>query len=220
MRIQALHSWDVSPPEAIAIQERLRHQVVRQDRFDRLEWIAGVDAGFEADGALARAAVAVLSFPELNLVETAVVRCPLGFPYIPGLLSFREAPAILEALSRLKLTPDLLVCDGHGLAHPRRMGLACHLGLVCDVPSIGVAKSLLVGRHPPLGGERGDWQPLWDGQEIVGAALRTQASVKAVYVSVGHRINLETALEIVLRGTTAYRLPEPIRQAHRLASGK
>jgi deoxyribonuclease V len=182
--------------------------------------IAGVDAGFEENGAITRAAVTVSSFPELSLQETALVRRPTTFPYLPGLLSFREAPAILEALSRLGSAPDLLVCDGHGLAHPRRLGLACHLGLACNTPSIGVAKSLLVGRHQPVGEAGGDWQPLLDEEEIIGAALRTQPGVKPIYISIGHRITLETAINIVLRCTAGYRLPEPIRQAHRLASRK
>ena len=220
MQIHVTHTWDVSPEEAISIQEGLRQQVICQDRFGPLRRIAGVDVGFESDGAITRAAVAVLSFPELSLQEAVLARRPTTFPYLPGLLSFREAPAILEALSRLGAAPDLLVCDGHGLAHPRRIGLACHLGLACDLPSIGVAKSLLIGRHQPVGEGGGDWQPLWEEDEVIGAALRTQPSVKPVYVSIGHRISLETATDIVLRCTTCYRLPEPIRQAHRLASRK
>jgi deoxyribonuclease V len=220
MPLQITHGWDVSPQEAVAIQQELRVQVIRQDCFGRLGRIAGVDAGFEANGAITQAAVAVLSFPELSLQETALVRRPTTFPYLPGLLSFREAPAILEALSRLGAPPDLLVCDGHGLAHPRRLGLACHLGLACDTPSIGVAKSPLVGHHQPVGEGRGDWQPLWDEGEVIGAALRTQPGVRPVYVSIGHRLSLGTAIDIVLRCTTSYRLPEPIRQAHRMASGK
>ncbi|MCI0577396.1 MAG: deoxyribonuclease V, partial [Chloroflexi bacterium] len=145
-------------------------------------------------------------------------RRPTTFPYIPGLLSFRETPAVLEALAQLTIRPDLLLCDGQGLAHPRRLGIACHLGLLSDIPSIGVAKSLLVGRHEPLADERGRWQPLRDRGEVVGAVLRTRAGVAPIYVSIGHRISLETALKYVMRCTPKYRLPETTRQAHRLAS--
>jgi deoxyribonuclease V len=216
----SLHPWQVSPQEVIAIQESLRQQVIREDRFDPIRTVAGVDVGFEADGTITRAAVVVLGYPELDLVETAIARCPTTFPYIPGLLSFREAPAVLEALDRLRSLPDLLICDGQGIAHPRRLGLASHLGLCTGLPSIGAAKSRLIGRHEPVGEGRGDRQPLWDGDEIIGAVLRTRKNTQPVYVSIGHRISLETAVQLVLACTGAYRLPEPTRQAHRLASLK
>jgi deoxyribonuclease V len=219
LEIRQLHAWDVSIGQAIAIQEHLRRQVVCQDRISKLQLVAGVDVGFEAGGTVTRAAVAVLSFPDLERVEAAVAVCPTSFPYVPGLLSFREAPAILEALSGLSSSPDLLVCDGQGIAHPRRLGIASHLGLLTDLPSIGVAKSILIGQHAPLGEQRGAWQPLVDQGEIVGAALRTRSGVKPVYISIGHRLCLETAIELVLRCTGKYRLPEPSRQAHHLASG-
>ena len=215
-----MHVWDVTTEQAIAIQERLRQEVVCQDQIGRLQLAAGVDAGFEAGGTVTRAAAVVLSFPNLVRVETAVAVRSTSFPYVPGLLSFREAPAILEALSGLKLSPDLLVCDGHGLAHPRRFGIASHLGLLTGLPSIGVAKSILIGQHDPLGEQPGAWQPLVDQGEIVGAALRTRLGVKPVYVSIGHRLSLETAIELVLRCTGKYRLPEPARLAHHLASGR
>lgn len=220
MEIQKLHAWDLSTRQAIAIQERLRQEVVRQDQFERLQLVAGVDASFEAGGRVTCAAVAVLSFPGLECVETAVAVRPTSFPYVPGLLSFREAPAILEALTVLKSSPDLLMCDGQGIAHPRRFGIASHLGLLTGLPSIGVAKSILIGQHDPLDELRGAWQPLVDQGEIVGAALRTRPGVKPVYVSIGHRLSLETAIELVLRCTGKYRLPEPARLAHHLASGK
>jgi deoxyribonuclease V len=220
MQFQSPHPWDVTPREAIAIQEELRAAVVHQDRFGALQTIAGVDVGFEQDGKITRAAVVVLSFPGLETQETAIARRPTSFPYIPGLLSFREVPAILEALSRLENTPDLLICDGQGMAHPRRVGLACHLGLVCDLPSIGVGKSRLVGENEPVGEERGQRQPLMDRDELIGMVLRTRTGVKPVFVSIGHRVSLEKAVDIVLRCTPKYRLPEPIRQAHHLASAK
>jgi deoxyribonuclease V len=220
MRFHSPHPWDVTPEEAIAIQRRLRSQVICEDRLGSVRTVAGVDVGFEENGAITRAAVAVLDFPGLELQDSALARCPTTFPYIPGLLSFREIPAILEALAQLRTLPDLLLCDGQGLAHPRRFGLACHLGVLTDLASIGVAKSLLTGRHAPVGAARGDWQPLLDKGEVVGAALRTRQGAKPLFVSTGHRLSLETAIEYTLQCVGKYRLPETTRQAHRLASGK
>jgi deoxyribonuclease V len=214
------HPWGVPPEQAVQIQDSLRERVIRQDQFGALGCIAGVDVGFTAGEARTRAAVVVLSYPELRLVESAVALRPTGFPYVPGLLSFREAPALLDALSRLSAQPGILLCDGQGIAHPRRLGIASHLGLLADLPAIGVAKSILVGRHQPVPDLSGAWQPLVDRGEVVGAALRTRQGVKPVFVSIGHRISLETAIALVLGCCTKYRLPEPVRQAHRLASQK
>lgn len=210
--------WPRTVAEARALQEALRGRVVTADRLGKVGHVAGVDVGFEDDGAVTRAAVAVLSFPELKFVEHAIARQPTRFPYVPGYLSFREIPAVLAALKQLKTKPDLLLCDGQGLAHPRRFGLACHLGLLTDIPSVGVAKSLLIGEHDRLPQKKGGWVPLRDGDEIIGAVLRTRDGVRPVYVSVGHRISLETAIDYVLRCTTKYRLPETTRAAHHLAS--
>jgi deoxyribonuclease V len=218
-REELQHPWEVSPTEARAIQERLRRAVITRDELGPVRHVAGVDVGFEEHGALARAAVAVLTFPELILVESAVVRRAVAFPYVPGLLSFREAPAALEALAQIRTPMDLLLCDGQGLAHPRRFGLACHLGLLADLPAIGVAKSRLVGDFEPVGEERGRWQPLWHRGEMVGAVLRTRDGVRPLFVSVGHRISLETAIAYTLRCAPRYRLPETTRQADRLAAG-
>jgi len=220
MSVQFTHSWEVSTHEAIAIQERLRSEIILEDRFERITSIAGLDLGFEDNGKTSRAAVARFSFPALSLLESAVIRQPTTFPYIPGLLSFREVPALLEAISILKKPPHLLMCDGQGYAHPRRFGLACHLGLLVDIPSIGVAKSLLIGKHEKLGDERGSWQYLIAEGEIVGAAVRTRKATKPVYVSVGHRMSLDTAIDYAMRCTIKFRLPEPIRAAHRIASDK
>lgn len=214
------HSWELSIAEALEVQRRLSRAVIRNRDFDTVHRVAGVDVGFEREGKITRAAVVVLSFPQLALLEAVLVRQPTRFPYVPGLLSFREAPAILEALTQLSQPPDLLLCDGQGLAHPRRCGLACHLGLLSGLPSIGVAKSRLLGEYAPLGDERGDWQPLLDGGEVIGAVLRTRQGTKPLYVSIGHRIDLPTAIEYVLACTPRYRLPETTRQAHRLASRK
>ena len=214
------HSWDVEPAEAIAIQERLAPAVVRRDDLGEVRTVAGVDVGFEDGNTVTRAAVAVLRFPSLAPQEEAIARLPTSFPYVPGLLSFREGPAILEAIGRLEAAPDLLLFDGQGIAHPRRLGIASHIGVLTGLPSIGVAKSRLTGRPAgPLDDEKGAWQPLVDGDEVVGALVRTRSNVKPVYVSVGHRVSLETAVDYVLACTTRYKLPETTRRAHRLASG-
>ncbi len=212
------HPWDVTPAQARAIQERLRERLITQDDFGSIETVAGVDVGFEERGSITRAAVVVLRFPGLEPVDRALVKRPTSFPYIPGLLSFREIPAILDAFEDLQTKPDLLLCDGQGYAHPRRFGLACHLGLLTGLPSIGVAKSRLIGEHEALGENKGARTWLRQGGEIIGAVLRSRASVQPLYVSIGHRICLETALEYVLACSTRYRLPETTRQAHRLAS--
>ena len=213
------HPWDVTPAQARAIQLQGRARVIADDALGRVGRVAGIDVGLEESGAISRAAVAVLEVPSLTLVESAVARLPTAFPYVPGLLSFREIPAALEALGRLSAPPDLLLCDGQGYAHPRRFGLACHLGVLTGLPSIGVAKSRLIGTHGPLPDEKGAWVPLLDGDETIGAVLRTRGGVAPVYVSVGHRVSLPTAIRWVLACTTRFRLPETTRQAHRLASG-
>nr|WP_041355933.1 deoxyribonuclease V [Nitrosococcus halophilus] len=213
------HSWNVSPQEAVALQRRLAAQVITEDRLDQIHSVAGVDVGFEEQGKITRAAVVVLRLADLSLVEQAVARQPTRFPYIPGLLSFRECPAVLAALEKLTVMPDLLLCDGQGVAHPRRFGIACHLGVLTDLPSIGVAKTRLVGQHGPVPDERGGWIPLVDKGETVGAVLRTRTGVNPIFISVGHRISLVTALHYVMVCTTRYRLPETTRAADKLASG-
>jgi deoxyribonuclease V len=213
------HPWDVTPAQARAIQLEGRGRVIAEDRLGDVRRVAGIDVGFERDGVISRAAVAVLDFPELRLVESAVARLPTSFPYVPGLLSFRETPAVLEALGRLSERPDLLLCDGQGYAHPRRFGLACHLGVLTGLPSIGVAKSRLIGTHGALPEQKRAWVPLLDGDETIGAVLRTRSAVAPLYVSIGHRVSLPTAIRWVLACTTRYRLPETTRHAHRLASG-
>lgn len=210
------HRWDVPEEKAIAIQRRLAGDVSLAWEERTVERVAGIDVGFARGKG--QAAAAVLSFPHLQLVDSARVEMEVSFPYIPGLLAFREGPLVLAALERLSVEPDLLICDGHGLAHPRRMGLATHIGVLLDVPSIGCAKSRLVGAHQEPGPRKGSYAWLYDGGEVIGAVLRTRDGVKPVYVSIGHRIDLERAIEFVLRCCTKYRLPEPIRWAHRLAS--
>jgi deoxyribonuclease V len=216
--LSTTHPWDVTPAEARAIQERLREKLVRRDDFPLIKTVAGLDVGFEEEGKVTRAAAVVLQFPELRLMDRAVAKRPTSFPYVPGLLSFREIPALLDALAKLRIGPDMLLCDGQGYAHPRRFGLACHLGLLTGLPSIGVAKTRLIGEHGALGDKKGAYTWLWHKGEIIGALLRTRTRVQPVYVSVGHRLSLETALDYVLACTTRYRLPETTRHAHRLAS--
>jgi len=220
MTIPDMHPWPRTVAEARAIQESLRGRVITHDRLGPVRTVAGVDVGFENDGEITRAAVVVLDFPGLVLQEQAIAREPTRFPYVPGYLSFREVPAVLAAMDKLQRRPDLLLCDGQGLAHPRRFGIACHLGLLLDIPSIGVAKSRLIGTHGEIPDAKGAWRPLLDTTEVIGAVLRTRVNVKPVFVSIGHRLRLETAIDYVLRCTTRYRLPETTRLAHRLASNR
>jgi deoxyribonuclease V len=220
MRNPHQHAWDVSTKEAKVIQQRLRDAIITEDQLDTVDRVAGVDVSFNKQNNLARAAAAVLSYPELQPLEKTFAELPIRFPYIPGLLSFREAPAALKALTKLKVPPHLILCDGHGLAHPRRFGLACHIGLLMEIPSIGVAKRRLVGRHKPVPSDRGSWEPIRYEDQIIGAALRTRPGTNPIYVSIGHRVSLKTAIIYVLGCTTKYRIPETTRHAHRLASFK
>jgi len=211
------HSWLVTPVEAMAIQERLRGLVVREGSLAGVRRVAGLDVGFRGD--MARAAVVVVSYPGLEVEGQVVAERPVEFPYVPGLLTFREGPAVLEALDRLATPWDVLLCDGQGIAHPRRLGLASHLGVLLDRPSVGCAKSRLVGSHGQLGETFGSWAELVDRGEVVGAAVRTRRGAGPVFVSVGHRVGLAEAVALVLGCTRGRRLPEPARLAHQLASG-
>ncbi len=214
------HDWAVSPQEAIAIQKRLRKYIVLEDKLPDINYVAGVDVGFENENTITRAAVVILSLPDLLRVDQAIVRVPTVFPYVPGLLSFREAPAVLDAMTQLTTYPDVLLCDGQGIAHPRRIGIASHLGLLLDIPSIGVAKTRLVGRHDTVPNNKGNWVSLVDHDEVIGAVLCTRKNVKPLYISTGHRVSLSTAIKLVMACVTRYRLPETTRWAHRLASGQ
>ena len=215
------HAWDISPEEALALQERLR-PLVRQTpalALDQIHTVAGVDVAYTeaTDGpVVGRAAVSVWSLPGLEEIERATAVQPVRFRYVPGLLSFREAPAALAALERLRARPDVLLCDGQGYAHPRRFGLACHLGVLLDCPCVGCAKTWLTGTYAEPGPNGGDWSPLREGDELIGAAVRTRARIKPVYVSVGHQIDLLSAIALVLRCTHGFRLPEPLRAADHL----
>jgi deoxyribonuclease V len=211
--------WPTQVKEARIIQQQLREQVIHKNEVGDIELVAGVDVGFEDNGKTTRAAVVVLNFPALTLHEQAIVRIPTCFPYVPGYLSFRELPGVMQALQQLRSTPDLVLCDGQGIAHPRRFGLACHLGVLSGLPTIGVAKSRLIGQYQEPAASKGAWAPLLDKGETVGAVLRTRDHIRPLFISIGHRVDLPTAIDYVLRCTTRFRLPETTRWAHKLASG-
>ncbi len=217
MRLQRLHDWHLSTSQALDLQRRLAGQVSRSNGPFTPRFIAGTDVA--TGNGVGTAALVVLSYPELKVVETSVVQGKLDFLYVPGLLSFRESPLILAAAERLNVTPDLIMVDGQGMAHPRRFGLACHLGLFLDTPVIGCAKSRLCGQHETPGDEAGSYTELIDGGETIGAALRTKTGVKPLYISIGHKLGLEAAIHWVLECCRGYRLPEPTRLAHLAAGG-
>jgi deoxyribonuclease V len=216
MQYHALHSWDVTPEEARSLQNGFRTQVLRTDRFGRINTVAGVDIGLKKD--VARASVVVLSFPELQVIDSVVTESPVRFPYIPGLLSFREIPPLLTAFAQLQTEPDLVIVDGQGIAHPRQFGLASHLGLVLDKPTIGCAKSRLCGQYEEPESEQGSYTYLMDKGEVIGTVVRTRKNVRVVYISIGHRISLDSARTLTLACCRGYRLPETTRYAHKAAS--
>lgn len=215
-----LHEWNLSPSAAIALQSQLARQVIRTDQLKgEVERVAGVDMAINEENGMARAAVVLLSYPELKILERHVYEEPVRMPYIPGLLSFRETPCILGAFDHLHEQPDLVMVDGQGIAHPRYLGIASHLGLWLDLPTIGCAKSILRGHYneKALDEEAGNWVPLVYKGETVGAVVRTRSHVKPMFISLGHRISLETSLHYVLACSKGYRLPEPTRQADKLS---
>lgn len=209
------HPWKLSLEAAVTLQNKLAGRVIRKNQTGTVKTVAGIDVGSKND--LVRAAVVVLEFPGLETVEAATATRRADFPYIPGLLGFREGPVILDALANLSIIPDLLIFDGQGIAHPRRLGIACHIGLITNLPSIGCAKTRLCGRYQEPGTERGSHAPLTDRGETVGAVVRTRSRVKPVFVSVGHRIDLDAAVDYTLSCCRGFRLPETTRRAHRLA---
>ncbi len=217
-----LHRWDLQPEEAVALQRKLAKLLI-SDRplvLDTLETVAGVDVSVKEG--ISRAAIIVLSFPVLEVLEASTAAIPTPFPYIPGLLSFREGEVILAAYEKLQRTPDVLIFDGQGQAHPRRLGIAAHIGLWLECPTVGCGKSRLTGWHEEPGQEKGDFEPLYARNgDVIGIVLRTRTGVKPVYVSPGHLCDLDSARRLIMACVTRYRLPEPIRQAHHLAgSGK
>ncbi len=220
VKLHGLHSWHVSIKEAISLQSQLAPKVSCTSTIpEKVSHIAGVDISPPNSEGKVRAALVILSYPGLELEEVCVADGDPGLPYVPGLLSFREMPVIVSALERLKLTPDIIIADGQGLAHPRRFGIACHLGLWTSIPTIGCAKSILVGKHESLDREAGATSELVHRDEVVGMAVRTRKDVKPVYVSVGHKIDLDSAVGWVLASCTGKRLPETTRLAHKAAAG-
>lgn len=222
MRFAPLHGWELDASAAVALQKRMAAEVIADHPLDlgAIRVVAGVDVSVKVDEhaiAQSRGAVVALRFPDMTVLETAAASMPTPFPYIPGLLSFRELPVVLAAFEKLTTEPDALIVDGMGRAHPRRFGIACHLGLWLDKPSVGCGKTLLVGQHVEPPDERGGFAGLVDKGEIIGAALRTRPHVKPVYISVGHRCDLASALALTMACVGKYRLPEPIRAAHHAA---
>lgn len=213
------HRWDLSIRQAMALQKKWAPKVIRNNqRPSNVSTVAGIDVAY-GDG-WAVAAVAVLHYPELTLQERGLGGCPATFPYLPGLLSFREGPAVITALERLTTLPDLIIFDGQGIAHPRRLGLASHMGLLLDVPTLGCAKTCLCGHFTPPDDKRGAYTFLIHRSEVIGAVLRTRRHVKPLFVSIGHRIDLSSVVQIVLNCCKGYRLPEPVRIAHQLAQSR
>jgi deoxyribonuclease V len=215
-----LHRWDVDVRSAVVIQQRLRSRLSLKDGlvFRDIRWIAGADVAYATAGNAIFGAVVVLDFPQLKVAEEIQVKGKVEFPYVPGLLGFREAPVLLEAFSLLRQRPDVILFDAQGIAHPRGFGLASHAGLLLGLPSVGCAKTRLVGEYEPVGRSRGSFSWLWFEGRKVGAAVRTRSDVKPVFVSPGDKITTQTAVRLVLAACRGFRLPEPIRRAHQLAN--
>lgn len=212
MKYQNLHSWEVSPSEAIQLQKELKKKISLKKSFNNVKIVAGADVSYYKNKMIA--GIVILKFPHLEIIEKKSSVSSVNFPYIPGLLTFREGPSLLEAFKKIKITPDVILFDGQGIAHPRRMGIATHLGLFLDRPTIGCAKSRLSGKYALVGEKKGDYALLKEGEEILGAVLRTRKKVKPIFVSPGHKIDLPNSMEIVLKCIVKYRLPLPVREAH------
>ncbi|QEG34368.1 deoxyribonuclease V [Bythopirellula goksoeyrii] len=219
MKPHSLHPWNVTPTEAREIQERFRNHVLQKNvaRLRHIRHVAGVDVSIKNNRVIA--AIVVLDFSSLEIIASSIHRQPVRFPYVPGLLTFRECPALLPAYEKIRVEPDLVLVDGQGIAHPRRFGLAAHLGVLLGKPTIGCAKSRLIGVYEEPHEEAGCYTDLFDGEELIGAVLRTRTNVKPLFISVGHKIELPTALDLVLNCCRGYRLPEPTRLAHQSAGG-
>ena len=209
-----LNSWNLTPREAVALQKELRERVEIHPLESEPQTVAGADISFDKYSDVIFAGIVVMRFPSLEIIEEAGVESRATFPYVPGLLSFREMPSLTEAWQKLQTKPDVLVLDGQGIAHPRRFGIACHAGLVFDCATLGCAKSVLIGKFDEPEEARGNWSPMIHQGETVGAALRTKNRVSPVYVSPGHRMDLESAVDLMLRCDAGLRVPEPTRQAH------
>ncbi|MDX1693972.1 MAG: deoxyribonuclease V [Ketobacteraceae bacterium] len=214
------HSWDLSKEEALEQQKKLAAKVITNDQIGEVKFVAGVDVAYSKDSDRLIAAVVILDAETLEIIETATAEGINRFPYIPGLFSFRELPPLAKACANLQHRPDLVVCDGQGIAHPRRFGLACHFGVIFDIPTIGCGKTRLIGEYKEPDITRGSVAPLVDHDEVVGNALRTQHGINPIYVSIGHRVSLSTACEWILKLSPQYRLPETTRTADQLVKAK
>jgi deoxyribonuclease V len=219
MIIKQFHEWELIPAEAKELQIQLAQKVIKKNLISKVEYIAGLDVSILPDNS-GRAAVVVLKYPELEPVEIKTVVERVSFPYIPGLLSFREIPALVSVLSKLSLEPDILYVDGQGIAHPRRFGLASHIGLMVDKPTIGCAKSLLCGSYQPVGENPGEYSDVTDKDEIIGVALRTRLKSKPMLISIGHKVDLPASIKWVINTSKGYKLPEPTRLAHLASIGR
>lgn len=207
-----LHSFKVSPEEAVQLQRKLKKKISLNNSFNKIKRVAGADVSYYKNMMIA--GIIILKFPQLKTIERQYSVCPANFPYIPGLLTFREGPSLLAAFKKINNEPDIILFDGQGIAHPRRMGIATHLGLFLDKPAIGCAKSRLSGEYIPVGEEKGDYTLLREDKEVLGAVLRTRRRTKPIFVSPGNKIDLLTSIDIVLKCTDKYRLPIPVREAH------
>jgi deoxyribonuclease V len=215
--MKPLHSWNVTPEQAIQIQENLKHRVVLKRTFLKLRTIAGGDVSYQKEGKLLFAAMVVLSFPRMETLDVATAHGKISFPYLPGLLTFREGPILIKLFEKLRIRPDILIFDGQGIAHPRRIGLATHLGLWFDLPSIGCAKTPLLGKSAIPGPSKGSFELIRKDGNEVGVVLRTKDGVKPVFVSPGHQIDLPTSIRVVLDSCQGFRIPEPLRKAHQFS---
>ncbi len=211
------HLWNLPVDEVLELQKRLSTKIITIDNFSKIQLVAGVDVAYKPNSDKLTAAIVILNANDFSIIESSTVTLKATFPYISGLFSFREIPPLLASFEKIKNVPDLIVCDAQGYAHPRRFGLACHLGLLMDIPTIGCAKSLMIGKYVPPGGNRGDFSNIIDKGEVIGQALRTQNNVNPVYVSIGHKISLETSAEWILKLSPKYRLPETTRLSDQLS---
>lgn len=218
MKALRLHSWKVTPKEAVQIQLRLRDRVEITDRFSKICKVAGADIALDLERKIAIAGVIVYAFPEMKEIERVWAKRPLTFPYVPGLLSFREIPTLTAAFAKLKNTPDLIFVDGHGFAHPRRMGIASHLGVVLDCPTVGCAKSVLCGEAEEPADEAGAASELTDKDEVIAIALRSRVGTRPIYISIGHRVSLDSAVKFALAVTNGFRVPRPTREADKFVA--
>ncbi len=216
MKVRSHHPWNLSPQEAMEVQKELAPEVREEPLpWDRLKLVAGVDVSFARGSSTGFAGAVAMEYPSLQVVEKAGARGTFTMPYIPGLLSFRETPLIIKAMENLKNYPQVILVDGNGVAHPRGLGLASHLGIILDIPTVGCAKSRLLGHHLESGSQKGEWVPWYHQDRLLGAVVRSREGTKPIYVSVGHRVTLEDVLQLVLSCCPRYRIPEPIRAAHR-----